>query len=139
MSELRSFSLTPFFTVVHLNCSPECSNSAISLQQTEHPHMHSHGHTGLGPPQISFMDIRRRGWDYQHEKDRALGFRQREWEPECEERESDSPMDFDDGGMSHGQGHPSFPPGWGGAPEKEFKEEGFHFGSRFVLSLNLIQ
>uniref|UniRef100_A0A7I4CL76 RRM domain-containing protein n=1 Tax=Physcomitrium patens TaxID=3218 RepID=A0A7I4CL76_PHYPA len=110
----------------------EYSNSAISLQHTEHPHPHghNHGHGGPGHPQSPFMDIRRRGWDYQHEKERPLGTRQREWDKEGEERDSPNRMDFDDGNMASGQGHPGVPPGWGNIREKDLTEEEYHLGSR---------
>lgn len=98
-----------------------CSNSALSLQHNEHPHPlgHSHGHGGPPPP---FLDVRRRGWDYQHEK----GTRQREWDMETGEgRDSPSRMDFDDGSAQ-------VPPGWGNVrPEKEFPEEEYHTESRY--------
>lgn len=76
------------------------------------------------------MDIRRRGWDYQHDKDRSLGGRQREWEMEGEGRESPSNVEFDESGLNNGQGHPGFPPGWGGAPEKSLSDDVHHFGTR---------
>lgn len=77
------------------------------------------------------MDVRRRGWDYQHEKDRSLGTRQREWDMEGEGRESPSRMDIEDASMASGQGHAGVPPGWGNIREKEFPDEEYHVDSRY--------
>lgn len=111
-------------------CGDLCSNSAISLQHTEHhPHAHAHG----GPPHshVPFMDARRRGWDYQHEKDWTPGTRQREWDMEGEGRESPSRMDFDDGGIASTQNHSGGPPGWGNMREKDFPDEEYPIESRY--------
>eukprot|EP01018_Ginkgo_biloba_P014840 Gb_33199 [translate_table: standard] len=98
----------------------EFSNSAISLQQSEHPNVHLQASSSHF--QLSQEDFHQSGWDHQCGNDHSLSF-SKGWEQGHEELHSPK-VDQDDLGSPSKQGTGGFPPGWGVANEEGTPADG---------------